>query len=74
VDNTGGLGIAGIASFFTGHILADLGWYALVSFIVATGRKVMNDRVYRWLLGLCGLALLVLGVYFIVSGVGFVMG
>lgn len=66
-----GLGIAGIASFFTGHILADLGWYALVAFIVATGRKIMNDKVYRGLLGLCGLGLLALGIYFIVSGVRF---
>lgn len=65
------LGIAGVASFFTGHILADLGWYALVAFIVATGRKVMNDKVYRGLLVICGLALLALGVYFILSGVRF---
>ena len=68
------LGIAGVASFFTGHILADLGWYALVAFIVATGRKVMNDRVYRGLLVICGLALLALGVYFILSGVRFLIG
>ncbi len=68
------LGVAGVASFFTGHILADLGWYALVAFIVATGRKVMNDRVYRGLIVTCGLALLALGVYFIVSGVRFLAG
>jgi threonine/homoserine/homoserine lactone efflux protein len=65
------LGIAGIASFFTGHILADLAWYALVAFIVATGRKVMNDTVYRGLLIVCGLALFSLGGYFIISGVRF---
>jgi threonine/homoserine/homoserine lactone efflux protein len=65
------LGIAGVASFFTGHILADLAWYALVAFIVATGRKVMKDTVYRGLLIVCGLALLSLGGYFITSGVRF---
>lgn len=65
------LGIAGVASFFTGHILADLAWYALVAFIVATGRKVMNDTVYRGLLIVCGLALLSLGGYFITSGIRF---
>ncbi|MFC2122643.1 LysE family transporter [Bacteroidota bacterium] len=69
-----GLGIAGVASFFTGHILADLSWYALVAFIVATGRKIMNDKVYRRLLGLCGLGLLALGIYFIVSGIIFLNG
>ena len=68
------LGVAGVASFFTGHILADLGWYALVAFIVATGRKVMNDAVYRGLLVLCGLALIVLGGYFISAGVRFFTG
>jgi len=65
------LGIAGVASFFTGHILADLAWYALVAFIVATGRKVMNDTVYRGLLIVCGVALFSLGGYFITSGVRF---
>jgi threonine/homoserine/homoserine lactone efflux protein len=65
------LGIAGVASFFTGHILADLVWYSLVSFIIATGRKVMNDTVYRGLLIVCGLALLSLGGYFIASAIGF---
>ena len=68
------LGMAGVASFFTGHVLADFAWYALVAFIVATGRKVMNDRVYQGLLVLCGLALLALGVYFIVSGIRFLYG
>jgi len=67
------LGIAGVASFFTGHILADLVWYSLVSFIVATGRKVMNDTVYRRLLIGCGLALFSLGGYFIASGTGFLI-
>jgi len=63
------LGFAGVASFFTGHILADLAWYSLVAFIIATGRKVINDAVYRGLLMACGLALLSLGGYFIFSAV-----
>jgi len=65
------LGIAGVATFFIGHILADLAWYALVAFIIATGRKIMNDTVYRVILLVCGLALLALGGYFIASGVRF---
>ena len=68
------LGVAGVASFFTGHILADLSWYALVAFIIATGKKAMSDTVYHWLLLVCGLALVVLGGYFIVSGVKFLVG
>ena len=67
-------GIAGVITFFSGHILADLAWYTLVAFVIATGRKVMNDAVYRGLLGVCGLGLIVLGGYFIVSGVRFMAG
>ena len=68
------LGIAGVVTFFTGHILADLAWYALVAFIIATGRKIMNDTVYRVILLVCGLALLALGGYFITSGIRFLTG
>ncbi len=67
------LGTGGIVSFFTGHILSDLVWYALVSFIIATGRRVINDAVYSWLLFGCGLALVGLGGYFLVSGICFLI-
>jgi hypothetical protein len=60
-----------VASFFIGHILADFAWYALVAFIVATGRKFMKAAVYRGLLIVCGLALLSLGGYFVTSGIKF---
>jgi threonine/homoserine/homoserine lactone efflux protein len=63
------LGIPGVASFFSGHILADLAWYTLVAFVATTGKKVMNDSAYRVVLLVCGLALVGLGVYFITSGV-----
>ena len=65
------LGIAGIASFFTGHILSDLIWYTLVAFIIATGRRMINKTVYSWLLMLCGMVLVGLGGYFVVSGIKF---
>ena len=65
------LGVAGVASFFTGHILADVSWYALVAFIIATGRKVISDTFYRWLLLVCGFALIGIGSYFVASGIRF---
>ncbi|MFA4837027.1 MAG: LysE family transporter, partial [Dehalococcoidia bacterium] len=68
------LGTIGVASFFTGHILADLTWYALVSFIIATGRKAINNTVYSWLLMVCGAALVGLGAYFVKSGITFLRG
>lgn len=67
------LGAAGVASFFTGHILADLAWYALVSLVIVTGKKIIKDTAYHWLLYMCGLSLVGLGAYFIASGLNFVL-
>ena len=39
-------GLWGIAFFFAGHILADLGWYSLVSAAVAGGRNFLTDRLF----------------------------
>lgn len=51
------LGLAGVAAFFTGHILADLIWYAAVSTAIWKGRRFMSDRLYRGLIGGCALFL-----------------
>ena len=63
-----GRGLPGVASFFTGHILADLIWYSLVSGAVAGGRRFMSQVAYRVLIGACGVFLVGLGGYFIYSG------
>jgi len=62
------LGAAGVSLFFSGHILSDLSWYSLVAAGVAAGRRVINQRAYRYLIIACGLFLLVLGVLFIAAG------
>ena len=62
------LGLAGAASFFTGHILSDLIWFSAVAFIVASGRRFMGDRAYQVVIGLCGAFLVGLGAFFVVSG------
>ncbi|MFQ5827272.1 MAG: LysE family transporter [Dehalococcoidia bacterium] len=67
-------GILGISAFYAGHILSDLGWYSLVSLIVATGRRVISDGVYRAVLAGCSLTLFGLGVYFMYSGIRFFLG
>lgn len=64
-------GPVGLVSFYTGHILSDLTWYALVAGVVAGGGRLLSDAVYRGVLGACGVFLLALGAYFVVSGVGF---
>jgi len=68
------LGAAGVATFFTGHTLGDFGWYAVVGLVVTTGRRFISDAVYRWMLIICGVALVGLGIYFIVSGSVYFIG
>lgn len=62
-------GVAGLAAFFTGHVLADYLWYSLVSGALAAGRQVMPLWLYRSLLGLCGAFLLLMAGYFLQFGV-----
>ena len=62
-------GIPGIVAFFTGHILADLAWYSLVSFGVAKGRSFFTDTFYRRLIGACASFLFVFSCYFFYSGI-----
>ncbi len=61
-------GNAGVISFFSGHILADLGWYSLVAAALCGGRKFLHDAVFHVLIIGCGIFLLVLGAYFIYMG------
>ncbi|TEB15808.1 leucine export protein LeuE [Pelotomaculum sp. FP] len=61
-------GYAGLASFFTGHILADLAWYGLVAAAIAGGRRFITDHIYRGVLVVCGVFLIGLGVYFLYYG------
>lgn len=58
-------GVPGVAVFFTGHIVADLGWYSLVSFAISKGKKVIGDKGYRFLLYSCGTFLMGFGIWFL---------
>ena len=58
--------LAGAVFWLIGHFLADLGWFSLVSYSVAKGRKVIGTEAYKWLLIACGFVLLFFGAYFIV--------
>ena len=61
-------GVPGIIAFFTGHILADLAWYSLISFGVAKGRGFFTDGFYRRLIGACASFLCIFSCYFLYSG------
>ena len=57
-------GIMGLGSFYSGHIMADVVWYFAVAAAVTVGKNIMDDRTYRWIIGLCGGFLVCLGLYF----------
>ncbi len=61
-------GAAGIITFFSGHILADLSWYSLVAAAVAGGRRFLSNKIYRGIIFSCGIFLVVLGVSFLYYG------
>jgi len=57
-------GTPGIIAFFVGHILSDFAWYSLVSLAAAKGRNVLPESAYRRLIGVCGVALVIFGLWF----------
>lgn len=60
-------GIIGVLSFLVGHWGADLTWYSLVSFFTSKGRHVLPGKRYRIIMIICGVFLVFLGLYFIIS-------
>jgi threonine/homoserine/homoserine lactone efflux protein len=66
-------GLEEVLFFFVGHILADLGWYTLVSVAVAQGKRFISDRLYRGFMFSCALFLMGFGCYFGFQGVRMVL-
>lgn len=62
------IGSLGVVVFFTGHVLADFTWYALVSLAVVRGSKILSQTVYLRLILYCGYFLIFLGLYFLYYG------
>jgi len=61
------LNIAGVSSFFFGHISADFIWFMFIGFLVNSGKRFLNQKVYRTILFLCASFLVYLGIKFIVD-------
>jgi len=43
----------GISSFYIGHISADFIWYLFIGFLVNTGRRFFNQKIYNSILITC---------------------
>jgi threonine/homoserine/homoserine lactone efflux protein len=67
------LGLAGLVSFYIGHILSDLLWYGSVSLTLAMGHRLLTDRAYRGVVVACAVFLLGFGVYFGYAGVRYLL-
>ncbi|MBN1257294.1 MAG: LysE family transporter [Planctomycetes bacterium] len=62
-------GVAGFLCFFIGHISADFVWYGAVAAAVAKGRRFLNDRRYRILIGACAAFLVVFAASFLINAI-----
>jgi threonine/homoserine/homoserine lactone efflux protein len=60
-------GIVGLLGFIIGHWSADISWFSIISFFSSRGSKLMNDRIYKAVMMICGVFLVLLGIYFILS-------
>lgn len=58
-------GIILVVAFIAGHWAADLGWLTLVSFSIQRGRFILGEREYRGIIALCGVFLVLFGMYYI---------
>lgn len=57
----------GISSFYIGHISADFIWYLFIGFLINTGRKFFNQKIYNGILAACSIFLFYLGIRFIIE-------
>jgi threonine/homoserine/homoserine lactone efflux protein len=59
----------GVSLFYIGHILSDLSWYVLVAAVIHLGKRWIPDRAFQIIIIICGVFLLIFGVYFGYSGI-----
>lgn len=62
--------IIGVSSFFFGHISADFIWFMFIGFLITSGKRFFNQKVYKTILVICALFLFYLGIKFIIDFLG----
>jgi len=58
-------GIIGFTAFLIGHIIADLGWFGLVSYSIDKGKKFLSHILLKYIVVGSGIFLMILGISFI---------
>jgi len=56
-----------LVAFYLGHEAGDLAWYLFVSTLAFYGMRHLNRRAYYGILGLCGVFLILFGLYLGIS-------
>ena len=67
-------GYPGVALFFGGHILADFLWFSLLALVLASGKRWLNNEIYRWIIFGLGLFLGLFSLYFFWWGLNIFLG
>jgi len=63
------VGLMPVLGFYLGHVSADFLWNTALSTAVGGGRKLITNKVYAGLIGVCSLFLIYLAVKFLVTGI-----
>ncbi|MDQ7843020.1 MAG: LysE family transporter [Armatimonadota bacterium] len=66
--------LALVVVFYAGHTVLDLAWNSFLAVVVGSGRGRIPPAVYRIILGVCGVFVMAMSAYFLISGVRFLRG
>lgn len=61
-------------AFYAGHEASDYAWYAFVAVLVISARELLAGGWYHWLVGVCGVAVMLLAVWFVYNGIRLLRG
>ncbi len=63
-------------AFYLGHEASDYVWYSIVGLLIVSGKDFLlrNVTIYHGLIYGCGIVILLLGLWFVYTGIRFVSG
>ena len=71
VLNASTLGFIGIALVYLGHVASDFVWFGFVAYTMHKSQKIMSPKVYKSIILGIGSFVACFGLFFVISGVGF---